>query len=105
MKARDELATLIAKHHDKFFGLEYAEPATQDIQLAEELISDGWAKPRTITDWAELAELHMVVVRTEAGSIANIVNGRAYFFGYEASTPIGSLSLPATVLHDLTEAS
>lgn len=58
-------------------------------------------KPRTITTVEELEHLQMVVVRTTAGSIANVVDGRAYFFGYEASAPVGSLSLPATVLWEV----
>lgn len=42
MSNREELATMIANHHDKFFGVEYAEPATQDFGLADELIAAGY---------------------------------------------------------------
>jgi len=61
---------------------------------------DQFRKPRTITTVAELDALHMVVVRTAAGTIANVINGRAYCFGYEGSAPASSLALPATVLHE-----
>ena len=61
-------------------------------------------KPRTVTTVEELKELHMVVVRTDAGTIANIVSGRAYCFGYEQSAPLEALSLPATVLHEAVTA-
>jgi hypothetical protein len=57
-------------------------------------------QPRTITTAKGLAEAHMVVVRTAAGTIANLVNGRTQCFGYEASAPVDTLTLPMTVLWD-----
>jgi hypothetical protein len=68
--------------------------------IAVELEEKGYRKPRTITTVAELQDAQMMVVRTDGGSIANLVNGRAYFFGYEASVPVATLALPATVLHE-----
>lgn len=59
-------------------------------------------KPRTITTVEELKVLRMVVVHTAAGTIANVVSGRAYCFGYEQSAPVESLALPATILHEVT---
>lgn len=84
MSARDELTTLI---------LGKTAPRAADAILAA-----GYRKPRTITTREELAEAHMVVVRTAAGTIANLVNGKAYCFGYEASARVETLALPVTVL-------
>jgi len=72
--------------------------APHTAHVAQELTDAGYGKRRTITDWAELAKLQCGVVRTTAGTIANIVDGRAYFFGYETSAPVGGLALPAVVL-------
>lgn len=68
MKARVELAALIAKQRDAFFGLEYAEPATQDIQLADELMAAGWTRPRTITTVEELDALAEGALREASGT-------------------------------------
>lgn len=78
-----------------------ADPDSREphaAHVAQALANAGYRKPRTITDWAELAGLNMGVVRTSAGTIANIVDGRAYFFGYETSASVGGLGLPAVVL-------
>lgn len=44
MSARDELATLIASKLDSIFGSRDFGPATQDFQLADELIAAGYGK-------------------------------------------------------------
>lgn len=87
MNARDELTTLI---------LGKTAPRAADAILAA-----GYRKPRTITTAEELDALpDMSVVRTSAGTIANIVGHDAYFFGYEKSAHRGVLALPATVLYE-----
>lgn len=82
--------------HEPHCGLEYLDDLTKPLERA------GYRKPRTVTTVEELRELHMVVVRTAAGTIANIVSGKAYCFGYEQSAPLEALALPATVLHEGT---
>lgn len=94
MSERDELAGIIADAARKSDAAHWPEAA------AMAALATGYRKPRTITTAEELDALQMVVVRTSAGTIANIVNGRAYCFGYEASAPIGSLTLPVTVLYE-----
>lgn len=95
MSARDELVK-IAAEHTCCSGL-CAE--SQSTKTADAILAAGYSKPRTINTVEELDALHMVVVRSKGGSIANIVNGRAYVFGYEASVPASTLALPATVLY------
>ena len=87
----------MSAEHDELFQLILGRTTTKAV---ERILNAGWAKQRTITAAEELDELHMVVVRTAAGTIANVVNGRAYCFGYEGSAPARSLALPATVLHE-----
>jgi len=98
MNARQELAEVIANFRDDWYKVERKSPAGIDRDEAKAILAAGYSKPRTITTAEELAEAHMVVVRTEAGTIANLVNGRAYCFGYEASAPVATLALPVTVL-------
>lgn len=92
---RNELAKLLGDHFGTSAGGDDYLWAMADI-----ILERGYTKPRMVTTLEELNDLHMAVVRTSAGSIANIVNERAYFFGYEASCPASTLALPATVLHD-----
>lgn len=58
----------------------------------------GWERRQTINTREELEEAQLMVVLTDAGTIANLVNGRAFFFGYESSVPVATLALPVTVL-------
>lgn len=61
----------------------------------------GWERRKTIHTSEELAALpDMSVVRSSAGSIANIILGRAYFFGAELDTSMDVLALPLTVLFE-----
>ena len=76
--------------------------AAKVAEVADAILAAGYRKPRAITTAEELDGLHMVVVRSKGGSIANIVNGRAYVFGYEASVPASTLALPATVIYEPT---
>ncbi|WP_409017051.1 hypothetical protein [Arthrobacter sp. MP_2.3] len=97
MSARDErLERLILE----WMGLPPGEAgeAADARGLAGLLKNAGYQKPRTINTAEELDDAHMVVVRTAAGTIANLVSGRAYCFGYEASAPASTLALPVTVL-------
>lgn len=58
-------------------------------------------QPRSVTTMDELLALpDMSVVRSRAGTIANIVGGQAYFFGFEKPAPIKLLALPVTVLQE-----
>lgn len=104
---REDLATLIAKHHDKFFGVEYAEPATQDYGLADALIADGWTKPRTITTVEELDALPIgSVVLDVEGDVCERAGGGWTGIIKERSmdswllTGAEAIDLPATVLYD-----
>lgn len=109
---RDELVTDIMQHPwlvaGEFTG---ACPSCPDLtieggynspshasHIADSILAAGYRKLRVVTKPEELDKLHMVVVRTEAGTIANIVGGRAYCFGYEQSAPVGALALPVTIL-------
>jgi len=97
---RNELAVMIAKHHDAFFGVEYSEPATQDIQLADTLIAAGWTKPRVIDDVESRDALpDGTVVRSSAGTIAaRFDNSCGVLFGMSLPFPWENLTLPLTVL-------
>lgn len=97
-KERDELATIISDSAVPRDG----KYMIVDRIAADDILAAGYRKPRTITTVTELLALHMVVVRTAGGSVANIVNERAFFFGYEASCSARTLALPATVLHEPT---
>lgn len=67
--------------------------------MAEAILAAGYWKPRTITTEEERASLpDMSVVRSSAGSIANVVQGRAYFFGFEHGLDAKMLALPLDVL-------
>lgn len=90
--ARDELATYI---NDVLLNKAWEESGEE---VVDKVIANGWIKPRTITTVEELEALHMVVIRYDTGIIANIVNGKAYCFGYEQSAPVSAIALPATVL-------
>lgn len=71
-------------------------------RLAVNMLLDKIAEltPRTITTVEELLALpSLTVVRSAAGSIANIVGDEAFFFGYEVTAPVTALALPATVIH------
>lgn len=57
MSEREELAALIGSKLDSIFGTREFGPATQDYQLADELIAAGYRKPRTITTVEELDAL------------------------------------------------
>ena len=57
MSARDELAAVIGSKLDRLFGSREFGPAKQDFDLADELISAGYSKPRTITTAEELDAL------------------------------------------------
>jgi len=57
VSARDELAELIGSKLDRLFGSREFGPAKQDFDLADELISAGYSKPRTITTVEELDAL------------------------------------------------
>ncbi len=70
-------------------------------KAVERILAAGYRKLRTITTVEELDALpDMTVVRSKAGTIANIVGDRAYVFGFEGSAPRVSLALPATILHE-----
>lgn len=100
MSTRDELAAIIGTS-DGFNPNDFTEHDWDDYRVnADAILAAGYSKPRTITTAEELDALHMVVVRSKGGSIANIVNGRAYVFGYEGSAPASTLALPATVLYE-----
>jgi hypothetical protein len=60
----------------------------------------GGSKLRVIDSVEELETLQRVVVHSAADTVANIVDGRAYFFGYEHSVAAATLALPVTVLFD-----
>ncbi len=93
---RDELAKVL--HSIRDLTLECCEDCNRAI--AEEILAAGYRKPSTITTIEELQALpDMTVVRTSAGTIANLVRGDAYFFGYEKTAKATVLSLPVTVLH------
>lgn len=69
----------------------------QRAHLVSELLATTMRPEVTTAD--ELAALpDMTVVLTAAGTIANLVGDRAYFFGYDASVSRSVLALPATVL-------
>ena len=67
--------------------------------MADAILAAGYWKPRTITTEEERASLpDMAVVRSSAGSIANVSQGRAYFFGFEHGVDAKMLALPLDVL-------
>lgn len=70
---------------------------------AEAVVAAGYIKPRVITTDEEREQLpNSSVVRSDAGSIANIQDGKAYFFGFEHPVDAKMLALPITILWEVT---
>lgn len=92
-ETRQKLITWAESLADPNFCLSVS---TQAKQVIRDLLTE--IESRTITTAEELEALHMVVVRSDTGTIANIVNGKGYCFGYENSFPASDLAMPITVL-------
>ena len=102
MSARDELAEVIASKLDRLFGHREFGPAKQDFDLADELISAGYSKPRTVMTRYEVEALpDGSVLLDSAGDVAHLRDG--FWFSYETS-PMTHHRMakytPATVLHE-----
>jgi len=100
MSGRDEPSYLAFARANVRDGHTTSPGAVRELiaRIDRDAVALKAAQPRTITTREELGSAQMVVVRTDAGTIANLVNGRAYCFGYESSVPVDTLALPVTVL-------
>ena len=70
---------------------------THQSHLVDELVKATASEQ--VTTEAELDALpDRTIVRSAAGTVANLVGPRAYFFGYEAAVSRRLLELPVTIL-------
>lgn len=111
VEAAAEGATTSRANHGR--GLQWAsmgpmqknavrEAALPFIYHGTKALADlGWERRRVIhTEEGRAALKDMTVVRSAAGTIANVFSGRAYFFGAEQDTPVDVLALPLVVLFE-----
>jgi hypothetical protein len=98
MSARDELADLLADSIHRYTGV----TTSSSKSMADELLAEGYRKPRTVTTRDEVLALHEgAVLLDSAGDVAQLRGG--LWCGYEASPMSPSRQakyIPATVLHE-----
>lgn len=110
-KAKETIATTLEQHWSAEYDVTKSQfqckcgaPLNEDMpaielraHLVEQLLAAAASPQVTTPD--ELAALpDRTVVRGAAGTVANLVGGSAYFFGYEASVSRQLLDLPVTIL-------